>query len=138
MLGRGCREAFGWFPTLIWLWFHTSFPSRPGEAKLHRWPSGWHFRTWPSAHSQTSYPTLLCFSALLILQRSDWARTERHWRWRWAGDSSTGLAHGRAPHLTCDQTLIQEDPCLCCSAPEAGEAGCRENYAASTGKILLI
>lgn len=92
-------------------------------------------------------PVLTCklltppFSAsmtLLILQRTDWARTERHWRWKWAGDSSTGLAHGRAPHLTLDQNLFQEDPYLCSSASEAGEAGCRENYAASTGKILLM
>ena len=34
MLGGACREALGWIPTLVWLWFHTSFPYRPGEAKL--------------------------------------------------------------------------------------------------------
>lgn len=63
VLGRACREALGWIPTLIWLWLHPSFPSRPGEAKLHRWPSGWHFRTRPSAPLQPSpAPTLFCFS----------------------------------------------------------------------------
>lgn len=53
-------------------------------------------------------PVLTCklltppFSAsmtLLILQRTDWARTERHWRWKWAGDSSTGLAELRTSPL---------------------------------------
>lgn len=63
VLGGAYREALGWIPTVGWLWFHTSFPDRPGEAKLHRWPSGWHFRIWPSAHSQPSpSPTLLCSS----------------------------------------------------------------------------
>lgn len=63
VLGEACREALGWIPTLIWLRLHTSFPSRPGEAKMHRWPSDWHFRTRPSALSQPSpAPTLFCFS----------------------------------------------------------------------------
>lgn len=53
-------------------------PQQAWEAKRHRWPSGWHFRTWASAQSQHSpSPTLLCSVALLILQGSDWVRAER-------------------------------------------------------------
>lgn len=70
VLGGACREALGWIPTLVWLWFHTSFPCRPGEAKLHRWPSGWHFRTRPTAHSQPSLPLLLCFTGSMDSERS--------------------------------------------------------------------
>ena len=90
VLGGACREALGWIPILIWLWFHTSFPSRPGEAKLHRWPSGWHFRTRPGAHWQP--PPFSASVALLILQGSDWARTEKHW-----GVVGRGLRHKSGP-----------------------------------------
>ena len=76
VLGGACREALGWIPTLAWLCFHTSFPCRPGEARLHRWPSGWHFRTRPSAHSQPYPPFHLCFTGSMDSERS----AGRGWR----------------------------------------------------------
>lgn len=124
VLGRACREALGRIPTLVWLWFHTSFPCRPGEAKLHRWPSGWHFRTRSSAHSQPSPPPPFSASvAQWTLQRS-FGPIQRG-----TGSGGQGLRHRTVlwqsrPHLPpCDQTLTEENWRLCCPGPEAGEAG---------------
>lgn len=73
---------------------------------------------------------------LSILQSSDWARTGRWW---WV--VGRGLRHRDDPgesSPTLDQTLIEENLCLCCSAPEAWEENAGSPDAAPSGKIPLM
>lgn len=85
----GSLQSGTWLdPHLAWLCFHTSFPCRPREATLHRWPSGWHFRTRPSAHSQPSPPFLLCFTGSMDSER----RAGRGWRGS-GGDEQRAYIH---------------------------------------------
>lgn len=75
--------------------------------------------------------TLLCFSGSVDSAKELLGQDREELGGRLAGGSGIRVAQGRAPHLTLDQVLIEENPELL--RQDAGSPG-----AAPNGKIPLI